>query len=120
MQIIMKKNTFIKMTVATCAVALTLAATARAEEASVIWGKTCAGCHGKDGKGKTTMGRKLDVKDYTDAKVQADLTDEKAFKAIKEGVKDDKGKDIMKPSGDKYSDDEIKSLVAYVRGLKAN
>ena len=76
-------------------------------------------CHGKDGKGKTKMGLKEDVKDYTDPKVQAEMTDEKAIKSIKEGIKDDKGKERMKAYGDQFSDDEIKSLVTFVRGFKS-
>ena len=33
------------------------------------------------------MGKKHGAKDYTDAKVQDELKDEAAFKAIKEGLK---------------------------------
>jgi mono/diheme cytochrome c family protein len=40
------------------------------------------------------------------------------FKQIKEGMKDAKGKEKMKPFGGVLSDDEIKALVAFVRGLK--
>ena len=51
-----------------------------------------------------------------DPKVQALFTDEKAFAAIKEGVKEgDKSK--MKPA-EKLTDEEIKALVSYVRTLK--
>ena len=81
------------------------------------WNKNCASCHGKDGKGQTTMGKRLKVGDYTDPAVQAKFTDEEAFKATKEGVEKD-GKTVMKPYGDKLTDDEIKELVAHVRGFK--
>src|SRR3954466_4998303 len=50
--------------------------------------KTCQKCHGPDGKAQTKMGQKAGAKDFTDAKVKAEITDEKAFKAIKEGIKD--------------------------------
>lgn len=74
----------------------------------------CAGCHGKDGKGQTKIGIKLECKDYTTAEVQKAVKDEAIFKAIKEGFK--KGeKTVMHPYADKLTDDEIKSLVAYVR-----
>jgi len=63
------------------------------------------------------MGKKLGIKDYTDPKVQADLKDEAAVKAIKEGLKDKDGKVLMKPA-DSLSDDEIKGLVDYLRKLK--
>ena len=32
---------------------------------AALWGQHCASCHGKDGSGNTTMGKKLGVKDYT-------------------------------------------------------
>ena len=93
------------------------AASVRAADAKENWDKNCAKCHGVDGKGKTKMGEKAGVKDYTDAKVQADLKDEAMTKAIKDGVKEgDKNK--MKGFGDVLSDDEVKALVKYVRDFK--
>ena len=71
----------------------------------------------RDGKGETKMGKKLGVKDYTDAKVQAEMKDDAAVKAIKEGLKDKEGKVLMKPA-ENLSDEEIKGLVAHVRSLK--
>jgi len=93
------------------------AITASAADAKENWDKTCAKCHGPDGKGQTKMGQKLGVKDYSDPKVQADLKDEDAFKAIKEGLKDSDGKTLMKPA-EGLSDDEIKTLVGQVRSFK--
>ena len=90
---------------------------ASAADAKATYEKDCAKCHGADGKGQTKMGKKWGAKDYTDAKVQAELKDEAAFKAIKEGYKDKDGKEVMKPS-EGLSDDEIKGLVAYVRKFK--
>ena len=92
------------------------ALSAGAADAKATYEKDCAKCHGKDGKGQTVMGKKQGAKDYTDAKVQADLKDEAAIKAIKEGYKKD-GKEVMKPS-EGLSDDEIKGLVAYMRTFK--
>jgi cytochrome c553 len=82
------------------------------------WDKTCAKCHGADGKGQTKMGQKLGIRDYTDPKVQAAFTDEEAFKALKEGLKDKDGKTQMKPV-EGLSDEEIKGLVQHVRKFKA-
>jgi len=90
---------------------------ARAGDAKTAYEEGCAKCHGADGKGQTKMGQKLGSKDYTDAKVQADLTDAAATKAIKEGFKDKDGKILMKPS-EGLSDDDIKGLVAYMRAFK--
>ena len=91
--------------------------TASAGDAKETWEKSCAKCHGADGKGQMKMGQKLGVKDYTDAKVQAELKDDVAFKAIKEGLKDKDDKTLMKPA-ENLTDDEIKALVANVRSFK--
>ena len=88
----------------------------RADDGQALFEKNCAKCHGADGKGETKMGKKLNIKDLTDAKVQDSFTDEKAFKAIKEGVKDG-DKTLMKAAED-VSDDQIKSLVSFVRKFK--
>jgi cytochrome c553 len=103
------------LTAALLAVAATL--TVRAADAKENWDSLCAKCHGTEGKGDTKMGQKLGCKDLTDAKVQAELKDDQAFKAIKEGLKSADDKTLMKPF-DQLSDDEIKALVAYTRGLK--
>jgi len=98
--------------------AMTVAAlSARADDAKTTYDKSCASCHGADGKGQTKMGQKLGIKDFTDAKVQADMTDAAATKAIKEGMKDADGKTLMKPF-DSLSDDDVKGLVAYIRTFK--
>jgi len=93
------------------------ASTAFAADAKDNWVKNCQKCHGADGKGQTVMGKKLKVKDYTDAKVQDAFKDEEAFKITKEGKKED-GKDLMPAYAEKLSDQEIKDLVAYVRKFK--
>ena len=96
-----------------CAAAMT----ASADDAKANWDKSCAKCHGADGKGQTKMGQKLGIKDYTDPKIQADLKDDDAFKALKEGLKDADGKTLMKPV-EGLSDDDIKALIAQVRSFK--
>lgn len=102
------------------ALALTLAAWAGSSAADVKenWTKHCGSCHGKDGKGQTKAGKMADVKDLTDAKVQAEFDDARAIKQIKEGMKDKNGKERMKPFADKLADDEIMALVAHIRTLK--
>src|ERR1041385_6941626 len=88
-----------------------------AADAKENWEKNCAKGHGADGKGQTKMGRQSGVKDYTDPKVQAELKDETAIKIIKEGIVE-KGKKKMDPYKDKLTDDEIKALIAFIRGFK--
>jgi cytochrome c553 len=98
--------------------ALALSAlSAHAGDAKALYAKDCAKCHGEDGKGETKMGKKLGAKDYSDAKVQGELKDEAAIKAIKEGLKDKDGKTLMKPA-EGTSDEDIKGLVAHLRTLK--
>jgi cytochrome c553 len=104
-------------TILSLAIALGMAAaTLQAEEAKVNFEAKCAGCHGKDGKGDTAMGKKMGARDFTDSKVQATLKEEESFKAIKEGLKKD-DKVLMRPFAEKLTDAEIKALVTYVRGL---
>lgn len=91
---------------------------ASAADVQQNWTKHCVSCHGKDGKGQTKAGRMAEVKDLTDAKVQAAFDDEGGFKRVKEGLKDKNGKDRMKPFADKLSDDEIKTLITHIRTFK--
>jgi mono/diheme cytochrome c family protein len=108
----MKRTIFFFVTVI-----IVSAGVSSAADAAANWTQHCASCHGKDGSGNTMMGKKLGVKDYHDAKVQAAFSDAEAERAIKEGVKTN-GKETMKPFGSKLSDDDIKALVAYVRSFK--
>jgi cytochrome c6 len=88
-----------------------------AADAKANWDANCAQCHGKTGNADSKMGKTLNAKDLTDAKVQAAFTDAKATESIKNGVKEN-GKTTMKAFGGKLTEDEIKALVAYVRTLK--
>jgi len=88
-----------------------------AADAKENWDKECSKCHGADGKGQTRMGRQSGAKDYTDPKVQEAMDDAKAVTRIKEGLKEN-GKEKMKPYGDKFSEDEMKALVAHMRTFK--
>ena len=93
------------------------ALSAVAGDAAETYSKDCAKCHGANGNGDTKMGKKLGVKDYTDAAVQAALKDDAMAKAIKEGVKDKEGKQLMKPA-EELSDADITGLVAQIRKFK--
>ena len=82
---------------------------AQASGADIFKGK-CAMCHGADGKGDTPAGKKLGTKDFHSPEV-AKLSDQEMFDITK------KGKDKMPPYDGKLSDDQIKSLVKYIRQL---
>jgi len=68
------------------------------------------GCHGPDGKAQTDIGKKVQAADLTSSAFQA-ISDSKLESAIKAG----KGK--MPAFDGKLSDDEIHSVVAYVRQI---
>jgi mono/diheme cytochrome c family protein len=96
--------------------ALLLASPAAFGDAAALYAKSCASCHGKDGKGDTKMGKKAGARDYTTAEGQK-WTDAEGVKAILEGVKDgDKTK--MKGFAGKVTEAEAKELVALIRKFK--
>ncbi|MEO5961378.1 MAG: c-type cytochrome, partial [Opitutaceae bacterium] len=72
---------------------LALAAVLVAAPVAENWENHCVKCHGADGKGQTKVGRKLNVKDYTDAKVQAEMKDADMTKATTDGLLDKNGKE---------------------------
>jgi cytochrome c6 len=100
-------------------IGLLMAGVARTQAADVKenWTKHCAKCHGEDGKGQTSAGKRQRLKDYTDPKAQEKFTDEQAFKITKEGKKEH-GRTVMKPFADLLTDQEIKDLVAHIRKFK--
>jgi cytochrome c6 len=91
------------------AIIVTSSGAAFGADAGALWAQNCASCHGKDGSGTTSMGKKLGLKDYTK---EQGFSDAEAANVIKNG----KGK--MKGYKDKLSDADVKALVAYVRSLK--
>jgi cytochrome c6 len=81
-------------------------------DASALFAKECATCHGKDGQAKTFKAKFNHARNLTDAKWQAEVTDERLYNSIRNG----KGK--MPAFGKKLSDPQINALVSFVRTLK--
>lgn len=85
--------------------------TAHAQNGPALFKQKCAPCHGADGKGDTSMGKALKVRDLSSDDVQnqsdAELTE------ITEN-----GKNKMPAYKGKLTDAQIKDLVAFVRTLK--
>lgn len=102
---------------ATALAALAIVAPLCAADAPANWTKHCASCHAPDGSGNTRMGRQSGAKDYRDPKVQAEMKDDAALKALQDGMQV-KGKEAMKPFKDKLSEDEMKALIAHMRTFK--
>jgi len=115
--IILPMNKTTKLIAAGAAFAFA-AALSHAAPAAENWENLCAKCHGADGKGQTKVGKKLNLKDYSDAKVQAAMKDEEIIKAITDGVFE-KEKEKMKAFKGELSAAEIKDFVAYIRKFKA-
>jgi hypothetical protein len=90
---------------------------ALAGDITEIWSQKCKKCHAEDGSGKTKMGTKLKILDYTDPAIQSELTDEEMFRVIKEGAIDDNGKVLMKPLGESMTDEEISEFIPLIRGF---
>lgn len=97
--------------------ALAGATSLSAATAKANYDKECAKCHGADGRGQTKMGKQSGAKDYTDPKVQAEMDDAKALARLKEGMKEN-GKEKMKPYADKFTEAELKDMIAYMRAFK--
>jgi cytochrome c6 len=88
----------------------TLALRAAAKpDGAALYKQKCAMCHGRDGKGYAA----LKTPDFTSAKWQKSVTD----KALVEVIKNGKKGTAMPGFADKLKQDEIQSLVKYLRSL---
>lgn len=80
-------------------------------DAAADYKAKCATCHGPDGKGDTAMGKTMKVKDLGSAEVQKQSDADMATLI-------EKGKKPMPGYEGKLTQDQIDSLVKYVRSLK--
>jgi cytochrome c6 len=94
------------------ALALTMAVASplRAQDDASLYKAKCASCHAADGSGNTPVGSKLGVKSLSDPEV-AKHSDAEWDEITK------KGKGKMPAYDGKLTDDQIKGLVKYMRGL---
>ncbi|MEA2165483.1 MAG: cytochrome c6 [Thermoanaerobaculia bacterium] len=102
-----------KFTIASLMIVIILAASAAfaaAPGAADIYKTKCGSCHGPDGKGATTVGKAMKVRDLTSADVQKQ-SDADLQKILTDG------KAKMPAYKAKLSVADISSLVAYIRGL---
>lgn len=81
---------------------------AKVDAKSIFEGK-CKSCHGADGKGDTTIGKKVNIPSLSGTS----LSKAKIVSTIENGVPDTK----MKAYKDKLSKDEINALADYVKKL---
>jgi len=81
-------------------------------DAGAIYNSQCAKCHGRDGRAKSLHAKHVHARDLTAAEWQNDVSDERIFNSISNG----KGK--MPSFKKSLSEDQINSLVTYVRRLR--
>ena len=87
------------------------AAHADAAKGAELYKSKCAVCHGPDGKGETTMGKKLNLKDLAGPETQ-NLHDSE-LKTLLE-----RGKLKMPAFKDKLTNQQMEDLVQFIRTLK--
>jgi len=87
---------------------------ALAEDPIELFGKTCASCHGKDGKAQTPAAKKLGVKDLSLSK----LTDAQIIERITEGTQDTQGSSKMPAFKEKLTPEQVQSLVPVVKEFR--
>lgn len=81
-------------------------------EAADLFKSKCSMCHGPEGKGFSA----IKTPDFTDPKWQASKKDAEIMDTIKNGKKNT----MMKGFGDKLSNDEVDSLMKYIRSLNSS
>jgi cytochrome c6 len=85
-----------------------MARAADAPDAAAIFKSKCSVCHGADGKGQTTMGKNLHLKDLGSEEVQKQKDE-----ALEEVL--EKGKGKMPAYKGKLKEEEIDALVKFIR-----
>jgi len=100
-----------KAVLAVLAFTLVFSTWSLADSAADIYKAKCAACHGADGKGDTSMGKMMKIRDLGSADVQSQ-SDADLAKIITNG----KGK-MPKYEG-KLTADQINDLVKYIRTFK--
>jgi cytochrome c6 len=114
----LNKNDFVVLVIAAIGSVFSIGATSvmpvrdNVRTAAALYAKNCASCHGRDGGAKTFKARINRARKLNDMEWQNSVSDERIFNSIING----KGK--MPAYAKKLSEQEIDSLVTYVRGLK--
>ncbi len=93
------------------ALVLAVTAPAHAQNGAALFKTKCAACHSADGSGSSAMGKQLGVTD-----LRTDATQKQTDAQLTASITNGKGKKMPAYKG-KLTDDQIKQLVAYIRGL---
>jgi mono/diheme cytochrome c family protein len=114
-----RRNTAIRAATALIALWVIAASAGPPGAVSEMYAQCCAACHGEHGRGDgpsaDTLGDR--PRNFTDCKTMAAIPDGTLFKAIKEGGMAVGLGGSMPSWGATLSDQEIRSLISYVRGF---
>jgi cytochrome c6 len=94
-----------------CAFVVLASVSTRADDSGPLFKAKCAACHGPDGKGETSMGKMMKVRDMSSEDVQ-----KQTDAALTDIITNGKGK--MPAYKGKLTDDQIKQLVGFIRTFK--
>lgn len=105
--------------VASLSVILTWIPAFSEEEAKAIFEKSCASCHGAEGRGDGLMSASFPVKlrNFTDCGGMNGVTDDTLLNIIKKGGAAVGRSPLMPPWGNALNDSQIRELVSYIRGF---
>ncbi len=95
-----------------CPLILVFSACSSAESGQEIFKRRCAGCHGANGAGDTTIGKHLKLRDLRSPEVQK-LSDEDLAQIISKGQP---GK--MPAFESKLTNEQIGKVMKFIRSLK--
>ena len=95
-----------------------MASVAVAQDAKAAYDKNCVACHGAAGKGDGAAAKMLKPPPQDFATALKGKSDADVAKVIKEGGKAVGKSPSMPAYGSKLSDDQIKGVVDYIKGLK--
>ena len=85
---------------------------AKTKEAKKLFKQSCVKCHGSDGTGNTTRGQIVGATNFTDAEWEQRVDDKRLVYSITHG------RGQMPAFGEKLSDEQIYSLMSYVRTFR--
>jgi mono/diheme cytochrome c family protein len=105
------KSSLSTFVVALFALSTTSIAGADDPATATVFKEQCAVCHAPDGTGQTVMGRKLNVKDWSDGKTLNWMRDADIAKEISVG------KQSM-PAFTQLADGQVTAMVAFIRTLQ--
>jgi len=93
---------------------LTTAVAVSASDGAALFKRHCALCHGKDGKADTPAAKKFGAKDLSVSQTE----DAEIARQIREGKRDDKGKQLMPAFGEKLSTNDVAALLEQVKSFR--